>query len=122
VDSYRQSGVSLGVKSVRLDYPDILKAAENREEITVFCDLQGGIHQRPGNGALIFAGSPQHKFNLWIPDRLSPEAQKILNLIEKRYAGFGRGYVYVSGEIHFFRTDRPQIILESFSQLSDIAS
>ena len=120
VDDYRKSGVAHGVKSIRLDYPDIIKAAENREKITVFCDLQGGIHKRPGDGALIFAGSPQHKFDLWIPDRLSDEAQKILNLIEKRYMKFGRGYVYVSGEIHFFRADRPQIILESFSQLTDV--
>ncbi len=114
--------VESGVKSVRLDYGEIAETAKKGYEITVFCDLQGGIHKRAGNGALIYAGSVRHKFNLWIPEVDSPSSQKILNLIENRYAGRGRGYVYVSGRASLYPPNeygKPKIVLTSAGQLSD---
>lgn len=119
VVDYRDKGLQAGVLSVRLDYADIEATANNENRVTVLCDLQGGINRWPGDGALIFAGSPTHKFNLWIPDRADDPAQAILRLIEKRYAGHGRGYVYVSGQASL-HSGKPQIVLTDIAQLSDI--
>lgn len=118
VNDYRKYAIQAGVSSVRLDYEDIVSAASNEEMMTVLCDLQGGISMRPGSGALIFAGSRKHKFNLWIPNRDDPEAVEIIRLIENRYADYGRSYVYVSGQVITYN-NKPQIVLESFNQLSD---
>jgi len=123
IQSFRQFGMQRGAQSVRLDYDDIVEAAQVGSQITVLCDLQGGISKWPGDGALVFAGSPKHKFNLWIPNRDSKSAQAILNLIETRYSGHGRSYVYVSGKANLFPptdTGKPQIVLTDFVQLSDI--
>lgn len=122
IQDYRQFGIHQGVKSVRLDYDQIVTAAINGNWATVFCDLQNGVSQWPGDGALIFAGSPQHKFNLWIPDRESAMAQQILRLLEKRYTGYGRGYVYVSGQASLYpphQGGKPQIVLTDIAQLTD---
>lgn len=120
VVGFRDQGLQAGVLSVRLDYADIQAAADNEDKITVLCDLQGGINLWPGGGALIFAGSPTHKFNLWIPDRTNAAAQAILRLIEKRYAGTGRGYVYVSGQAKLYN-GKPEIVLTDVAQLSDMS-
>ena len=123
IQDFRQFGIQAGVQSVRLDYEDIIEAAKSASEMTVFCDLQGGINKWPGDGALVFAGSPTHKFNLWIPDRDSAPAQAILNLIETRYSGRGRGYVYVSGKANLYPANdsgKPQIVLTDVAQLSDL--
>lgn len=120
VVDYRDRGLQTGVLSVRLDYADILTASGNESRITVLCDLQRGINLWPENGALIFAGSPTHKFNLWIPNRTSSSAQSILRLIEMRYAGFGRGYLYVSGSATLYN-GKPEIVLTDSAQLSDIS-
>ena len=122
VQGYRNTDSRSGVLSVRLNYEKIVEAANDGTEITVFCDLQGGINKWPGNGALIFAGSKFQKFNLWIPHRDSTVAQTILRLIETRYAKYGRGYVYVSGRASLYpsNTDgKPQIVLKDVSQLTD---
>lgn len=118
VQDYRRYGIEAGVKSVRLDYDEITEAAREGSRLTILCDLQQGINRWTGGGALIYAGSPEHKFNLWIPDRDTPAAQEILSLIELRYAGQGRGYVYVTGEAALYR-NRPQIVLTDRKQLSD---
>ena len=124
VQDYRKLGLQRGVQSVRLDYDDIVDAAQAESELVVFCDLQGGISKRPGNGALIYAGSIHHKFNLWIPDRESLSAQAVQKLIEIRYAGEGgRGYVYVSGKASRYpknENGKPQIVLTSTEQLADL--
>lgn len=123
VQGYRDEGADAGVLSVRLDYEEIREAAAAGNQMTVLCDLQGGISRWPGGGALIFAGSITHKFNLWIPDRESPEALDILSLIERRYAGQGRGYVYVSGEASRYpdnASGKPQIVLSDASLISDL--
>jgi micrococcal nuclease len=122
VQDYRFLGIQAGVLSVRLNYDELMEAAKNGNEITVLCDLQGGINQWAGNGALIYAGSQSHKFNLWIPDRDSETAQTILRLIETRYANSGRGYVYVSGQASLYPANangKPQIVLTNVHQLSD---
>jgi micrococcal nuclease len=122
VEDYRKFGIQSGAKSMRIDYAEILEAARQQNNITVFCDLQGGINQWTDNGALVYGGSPHHKFNLWIPDPESTEALEIINLIEKRYAGYGRGYVYVNGQANFWPPNgdgKPQIVITDKSQLSD---
>ena len=123
VENYRKFGIQSGTQSVRLDYDAIVQAAESGSPLTVLCDLQAGINKWPGDGALIYAGSPTHKFNLWIPDRDSSEAEAILNLIETRYAGYGRSYVYVSGNASLYppqANGKPQIVVKDRSQLSDL--
>lgn len=123
VEDYRKFGIQAGAKSVRIDYAEILDAAGQQSNITVFCDLQSGINKWTNNGALVYAGSPHHKFNLWIPDPESAAAAGILNLVEKRYAGYGRGYVYVSGQASLWPPNdggKPQIVLTDVAQLSDL--
>ena len=104
---------------MRLDYDDIVEAGRAESALTVLCDLQQGINHWTGNDAVMYAGSPQHKFNLWIPERDSAHAQRLLTLIKLRYGADGkRNYVYVSGKANLFR-DKPQIVLTDISQLSD---
>ena len=125
IQDYRNLDSQAGVLSVRLDYEEIVSAAQAGKEIKVFCDLQGGINKWPGNGALIYAGSKSHKFNLWISDRDSATAQTILRLIETRYANSGRGYVYVSGQASLYPPNadgKPQIVLTDVNQLADFHS
>lgn len=123
VQDYRYLGIQAGVLSVRLDYPHLLDAARAGNTVTLFCDLQSGINQWTGNGALIYAGSKFQKFNLWIPDRDSEAAQTLLRLIETRYANSGRGYVYVSGAVSLYPPNaegKPQIVLTDVRQLTDM--
>ncbi len=123
IQDYRKFGIQSGVKSVRLDYEDIVEAASNGSDMAVLCDLQRGINKWLGNGALIYAGSLIHKFNLWIPNSDSPSSQSILRLIETRYSNYGRGYVYVSGRSSLYppnENGKPQIVLNDVSQLSDM--
>lgn len=66
-----------------------------------------------------------HKFNLWIQDRESPEAIRILRLVNHRYAGQGRGYVVVTGEASRYPDNddgKPQIVLTDAALLSDLHS
>lgn len=121
VEDYRRFGVQAGALSIRLDYDEIVEAANAKSPLTVFCDLQGGIHKWAGDGALIYAGSIAQKFNLWIPERDSATAQEILRLIETRYAGHGLGYVYVRGEATMYPDENgvPEIVLRDTTQLSD---
>ena len=121
VEDYRRFGVQAGALSIRLDYDEIVEAANAKSPLTVLCDLQGGIHKWAGDGALIYAGSIAQKLNLWIPERGSATAQETLRLIETRYAGHGLGYVYVSGEATMYPDENgvPEIILQDMSQLSD---
>ena len=118
VEDYRKTGLDAGVLSVRLDYQKILSASESNDRITIFCDLQQGINRWPGNGALIYAGSKYHKFNLWIPNAGSIEQSPLVRLIETRYAGRGRGYIYITGNVKKYR-NIPEIELSDISQLSD---
>jgi micrococcal nuclease len=118
VEDYRRDGLAEGVKSVRLDYAEILAAAQAGERLTVLADLQNGIDKWAGEGAVVFAGSKFHRFNLWIPDVDAPEAQRVVQLIQTRYAGTGRGYVYVSGRAKMF-ADKPEMVLADIRQLAD---
>jgi endonuclease YncB( thermonuclease family) len=118
VEDYRNHGNGAGVLSVRLDYEKIVAAAEREDQVSILCDLQGGINKWTDDAALIFAGSQFHKFNLWIPDRTQESAIEIINLITKRYLEKGTGYAYVKGKVTKFN-NVPQIVLTSISQLSD---
>ena len=42
----------------------------------------------------------------------------LIQLLKNRYFGLGRGYVYISGQVHMYR-DKPEIILNNLHQLSD---
>jgi micrococcal nuclease len=114
------------VLSVRLDYQRLLESIPLRVIETVLCDLQEGVKRWPG-GAVVYAGSPQHKFNLWIPDAQNGEKEQLIELIEKRYSGqdeenysgLGRGYVYISGDVTDYE-GKPQIVLTDVNQLSDM--
>jgi micrococcal nuclease len=122
VQDYRLFGIQAGALSVRTDYDAIVEAAKAGNQLTVLCDLQAGINAWTGGGALIYAGSIFQKFNLWIPNRDSSEAQKVLKLIENRYGGQGRNYVYVSGEASMYPSNaqgKPQIVITDAEQLKD---
>ena len=118
VEEFRLSEATGGAFSLRLDYPKILAASETGRSITVFCDLQAGINKWIGDNALIHAGSVYHKLDLWIPDAETDTMAPLKRLIDKRYAGLGRGYVYVSGKVEHYK-GKPQIVLRDIKQLSD---
>ncbi|MDX1991978.1 MAG: thermonuclease family protein [bacterium] len=119
VEDYRRTGLDTGVLSVRIDYQTIVNAAENDQTITVLCDLQAPMQQWPGGGALIYAGSPTHKFNLWIPEFETEAKQPIVRLLNTRYIGTNkRNYVYITGQASLYG-GKPQIVLESLDQISD---
>ncbi|MEP6486864.1 thermonuclease family protein [Microcoleus vaginatus GB2-A3] len=118
VEEFRLSEATAGALSLRLHYPKILAASERAKSITIFCDLQAGITKWIGGSALIYAGSVYHKLDLWIPDAETDERAPLKRLIEKRYAGLGRGYVYVSGKVEQYK-GKPQIVLKDIKQLSD---
>ena len=123
VQDYRLYGLQAGALSVRTDYEAIVEAAKAGNQLTVLCDLQTGINAWTGGGALIYAGSIFQKFNLWIPNCDSLEAQIVLKLIENRYGGQGRrNYVYVSGEASMYPSNaqgKPQIVITDVGQLKD---
>ncbi|MBE9183166.1 thermonuclease family protein [Microcoleus sp. LEGE 07076] len=118
VEDFRLAEATAGALSVRLDYPKILAAAETAKPITIFCDLQAGINKWIGSHAVIYAGSSYHKLDLWIPNAETDEMAPLKRLIEKRYAGRGRGYVYVSGKVEQYK-GKPQIVLNNLKQFSD---
>lgn len=118
VEDFRRTGTPADELDVRLDYGAIRAVMESGEAETGFCDLQAGVQAWRGGGALLYAGSIERPFNLWIDD--AEEAPPLLRLIETRYAGSGkRNYVYVTGEIEAYRY-RPQIDLTGAEQLSDV--
>jgi len=122
VQDYRLYGLQAGALSVRTDYDAIVEAAKAGNQITVLCDLQSGINKWTGGGALIYAGSIFHKFNLWIPNLDSPKAQAILRLIETRYGSQGRNYVYVTGEAGLYPSNeqgKPQMVISDVEQFGD---
>ena len=118
VDRYRTYGIPAGVLAVRLDYPQILEAAEKGEFVTLFYDLQGGITKWLDRGASILDGAKDRLIKLWIPDAKSSKMRPLLRLLKNRYFGLGRGYVYISGKVEMYR-DKPEIILKDLGQLSD---
>jgi len=118
VEEFRLSEATAGALSLRLHYPKILAASEKAKSLTIFCDLQAGINKWIGGSALIYPGSVYHKLDLWIPDAETDEMAPLKRLIEKRYAGLGRGYVYVSGKVEQYK-GKPQIVLKDIKQLSD---
>ncbi len=121
VQDYRQQGIKNGILSVRLDYDKIVDCRGRDQAVSVLCDLQDGVNQYPGNGALIYAGSRYHKFNLWIPDIHRDQGRSVLRLLQTRYFDQGRGYVYIRGAITEF-AGVPQIEILYPQQLSDFSA
>jgi micrococcal nuclease len=119
IQDYRHFGLDSGAMSVRLDYVAIRQAAEAGRSATVLCDLQADLQPWTDGSLLVYAGSPQHKFNLWIPDATDESNEALIRLLERRYAGTGRrNYVYVSGLLSLYK-GTPQFILSDIHQLSD---
>lgn len=118
VDDYRAVGRGKGALEVRSDYPRLLEAMTNGETVTLFCDLQQGVSKDTESGSVIFVGTQDRKFSLWIPKEDTEEHHAILRLVHDRYAGHGRGFVYLKGQVSSFR-DKPQIVLRQLSQMSD---
>jgi micrococcal nuclease len=118
VDDFRRYGQPNGVLSVRLDYPNILLAAMKQQSITIFCDLQEGITKWIGNSGIIHTGTKDRSLKLWIPEASNNKDSPIIHLINKRYTGLGRSYVYISGQVTMYR-DKPEITLTHLQQLSD---
>jgi len=118
VEDYRRVAGSAEVLSVRLDYQRLRDEMNSGATVSVLCDLQAGVNRWTEGGAVVFAGSVHHKFNLWIPDARDEEKAPLIRLIERRYAGQGRGYVYVSGKVSEFMGN-PQIVLTDTEQLAD---
>lgn len=119
VESYRQQGIKAGILSIRLHYDQILKAAENQEEITILIDLQKGIDRWLNDQALIFSGSKYHRMSIWIPDIYHKEAQDVIRLIKERYAEYGKGYAYIRGKTKMYK-GRPELVLTSARQIRDV--
>ncbi|MGF1491687.1 MAG: thermonuclease family protein [Microcoleaceae cyanobacterium] len=119
IQDYRQRGIPAGVLSVRLDYPKILAAAEREQSVTIFCDLQDGVTKWIGSGALIHTGSKDHIVKIWVPEAKLEKNAPIVHLIQRRYAGLGRGYAYITGQVIMYR-DKPEITLTHIHQISDL--
>jgi len=126
------------VKDARGDYEELCEAGGATPKhltaptstFTVFVDLgpkddtlgYGGVMRAVGsNDACLYAGDRRHRFNLWVPNRDSEEALKILDLVERRYAGAGkRNYCYVTGAVQVYKPKRrPQITLTDAGQITD---
>ncbi len=118
IEEFRNRPAGPEIFSARLDYQKLLTAAENQATVTIFCDLLDGVKKWAGGGALVDAGSTNYRFNLWIPDREHQASLEIIQLIQTRYAHFGRGYVYITGKTHIHK-EIPELLLSDVKQLSD---
>lgn len=121
VEDYRRYGQIHGILSVRDDFPAILEAASKEAYITIFADLQDGIKTWLSSGAIIYDGIRNRQLKLWIPDANSADQKPLIQLLQNRYFGIGRGYAYVTGYMCMYR-DKPEMILESLDQISDFAN
>lgn len=118
IEDFRRWGAASGAISVQLDYSQVLQAIEDGRDVTVFCDLQGGIRKQVEGGAIIFTGSRLCPLKFWIPTASNPDGEALVRLVLNRYAGRGRGYAYVRGRITLHR-GLPQMIIRHLEQLSD---
>jgi len=126
------------VKEARGDYEELCEAGGHTphhltspaQTFTVLVDLgpkddsfgYGGVMRAVGSkDACLYAGDRRHRFNLWVPDRDGEAAKKILELVERRYAGAGkRNYCYVTGAVQVYKPKRrPQITLTDAGQITD---
>ena len=110
--------------NTRLDYALLKAKAQAKETVTIFTELRS-VSRIGGHSGLIRIGSSQQPFSLFIPDIDSPAGQEIVNLLTARYLSAGDdhpglSYAYVSGELSTYR-DRPQMVLTSADQITDIA-
>ncbi|MGI9567821.1 MAG: thermonuclease family protein [Nitrosopumilus sp.] len=130
IQDYRKVADKPNLLSVRLNYEKIIEKAQNSESATIFCDLQDGI-QNFSSGSVLFAGSPNHPFNLWIPATDDGKSEQIVEFLLLRYTDRKhseeddstkrqrRNYVYVSGKVELYRETTPQIVVNDPNQISD---
>ena len=118
VQHFREIKESKDILSIREDYSTIIDLMNKNKEVTLFCDLQGGITTRPATGAVLHIGGKLQPMSLWIPNANNGEGKALIKLIEDEYAHHGKGYCYITGTIESYK-DKPQIILTKSSQLID---
>ncbi len=118
VDAFRREGRARGALDARDDYPRLLEAMRTEQEVSLFCDLQGGFIWVEGAG-LIHVGTKDQPCSLWFPGLNNTNKTPLVRLIEDRYAGYGRGYVYVTGKVTSYK-DKPQIVITSVSPFADV--
>ena len=110
------------VLNTRLDYDELLKAAQQERELSIFTEVRN-VDTADGH-AVIDIGSIKRRFCVFIPNAYtSPSRVRVLNLLNLRYiagdlAHPRRGYVYLQGRLDTYR-GTPQIRIESTSQISD---
>lgn len=116
VEDFRREALGKAL-DIRVDYDRILEAMKGGEEVTLFCDLQGGFLWAE-QGAVIHIGTKSNPFSLWFPGLDKDKKTPIVCLVEERYASYGRGYVYMTGKVTAFK-EKPQLVIENASAFAD---
>lgn len=91
-----------------------LISSSSSSSITLFCDLQGGVHHKFSRGFICRSGNKKSYISLYFPDR------NIEQEITHTYAGIGRGYVYMRGYPRMYR-GMPQIVVQELSDRPDFS-
>ena len=124
IDEYRRiQPTEPNLLNSRLDFEEIRRRAENRQQATIFTALSG-IDRVGQRHALVKIGSRHQPFSLFIRDvEGNEESQRIVRLLETRYisgddAHPRRSYAYIEGELVLYRGN-PEIVLSSADQIRD---
>ena len=87
IDEYRQhlaTNPADPALNTRLDYEDLLRAAQQNRELSVFTELRNV--RKASTHAVIDIGSRKRRFCVFIPDAYaSPSRARVLNLLNLRY-------------------------------------
>jgi micrococcal nuclease len=123
IDEYRKIKPNYpDLLNTRLDYDTLATRAQSGDTLTVFTELSSYklVSQQ---SAIVKIGSVKQPFTLFIPDAISDEGQKILNLLEYRYISKGdgyprRSYAYLTGQLSLYG-GKPQIVVTNAEQIQD---
>jgi len=124
IDDYRaRKQTDPSLLNTRLDHAKIAAKAQAQEAATVFTEVSS-IRRVGANSGLIFTGSHEQPFDLFLPDMDSAAGQEVMKLLETRYISGGesqprRSYAYVTGELSMFG-GKPQMVLDSADQITDV--
>jgi micrococcal nuclease len=136
---WQREGVARHVLVPRVHRDELVAAAKNGDNVTVFVDLQpkdpflhmgvmrNVLYTDPSGdaktGTVVRAGTAKHPFNLWMDHAYSQESEKIKSLVERRYSRGGRNYAYVTGKAFMYhKKGVPQILLTSCDDFADAPS
>ena len=125
IDGYRRymgTNPQLPVLNTRLDYEELVQAAESKQTATIFTELRE-IKPVGGSHAEIGIGTRARPFNVFLPHAYASAGQEIMNLLTQRYiagdlAHPRKGYAYLNGCLKMFG-NKPEIVIKSVSQVSD---